>query len=291
MKNLEKCILCSSSMEDIFEYHDYIYSRCLVCSLVSTYPIPDEKAIIAHYKERNSGGNYELYQDYKDKYSNVYKGYADQINKYLIKFSNPNLSGKKILDIGCLTGDFLEIMDERGATPYGVELQKEAVEIANKKFPGRIFQADIFSNDFPNMTFDIISVLGVIEHVVDPDKLLQRSYELLNPGGLIILQTPDSSSFLAKLMGKYWFCYEPIEHIHLFSKNSINLVLENLFLKNIVVKQHWKTLPINYIFLQLKNFGTEFYNFFKPLENIFKKIELSVPFYIGEMLIIAKKPD
>ena len=98
---------------------------------------------------------------------------------------------------------------------------------------------DVFSNDFPNMTFDIISVLGVIEHVVDPGKLLQRSYELLNPGGIIILQTPDSSSYLAKLMGKYWFCYEPIEHIHLFSKNSIKLVLENLLFNNIVLQSNY----------------------------------------------------
>ena len=54
-----------------------------------------------------------------------------------------NIYGKKILNIGCLTGELLRIFKEKGAEFYELELKKKAVIIANESLPSCAFQADL----------------------------------------------------------------------------------------------------------------------------------------------------
>ena len=289
MKNLPNCIYCNNEMVHIFDYMSYGYVKCDKCEIVSTDPIPSKKIIEKHYLKKFETGNYSLIREYSSEYMNIYEGFADKIEKHLEEKSQ-FLSNKKVLDIGCFTGDFLDAISRRGADVYGLELQQEAIEIANKKFPSKVFKADVFSNDFPDLKYDIITLFGLIEHVVDPIKLLNRANQLLNPGGIIVLQTPNSSSLFATIMKKYWFCYAPVEHIHVFSKKSMDQILKGMSFKNINISQHWKKLPIAYIFSQLQNFGPEFAKILRPFKFILEKIKLSFPLYAGEMFIIADKP-
>jgi 2-polyprenyl-3-methyl-5-hydroxy-6-metoxy-1,4-benzoquinol methylase len=277
-------------MDYLFEYQHYSYYKCNDCDTVSTHPIPSKDVIENHYSKKFQGGNYSLIREYSTQYMRVYNGFCDLIEKKLAS-KGQNLNGKKVLDIGCFTGEFLQVIDSKGGDVFGLELQPDAVEIANSKFPGRIFKADVFSNDFPTIKYDIITMFGLIEHVVDPIRLLKQANELLNPGGLIVIQTPDSSSMIARIMGKFWFCYAPIEHIHIFSRKSIIHILSNMDNQNIEIKQHWKILPIAYVFNQFQNFGPEFEKMLKPLKFILNKLKIPLPFYGGEMIVTAFKQE
>jgi 2-polyprenyl-3-methyl-5-hydroxy-6-metoxy-1,4-benzoquinol methylase len=197
-----------------------------------------------------------------------------------------------VLDVGCFTGEFLQILKTRGADVYGLELQSRAVEIANRKLDGRVFQADIDQANFPEMSFDLISLLGVIEHVVEPLRLLSRAQELLSPGGLLLIQTPNSGSLLARSMRGLWPPYAPVEHIHLFSRQSLTVALRKLGFAEIIYEAHRKKLPIDYVFNMLQNYGPEFHRLFKPVYTRLSKrlTQLSLTFYVGEMLVIAHKP-
>jgi SAM-dependent methyltransferase len=193
----------------------------------------------------------------------------------------------KVLDIGCFTGDFLQILHENGADVYGVELQTQAVAIANQKLSGRVIQADVYGNDYPQIEFDFIPMLGVIEHVIDPIKLLDRATELLASKGWLMIQTPNSNSFLARILQKYWPPYAPVEHIHLFSRKSLELSLTERGYETVVFMPHWKRLPISYIYNMLRNFGSEFYCLTSPLYKIMPNFikNIVLPFYVGEMII------
>jgi len=286
-----KCIICNRTQKYLFTYHkSFFYYICTSCVLVSTYPLPTVKMIKEHYKEKFRQGNYQLLREYSDQYKKVYENFAAELERALID-KKINFGELKVLDIGCFTGEFLEILQRKGADVYGIELQKEAVEIANKKLGGRVYKADIMDNEFPNMNFDIISLLGLIEHVTDPIRLLKKCSDLLKKNGIIFIQTPNSGSLFARIMRKYWPPYTPIEHIHLFSRSSLESVLKKEQFTNITFKQSWKKLPIGYVFDMLQNFGPEFYRIVKPFARIVHKIgkNISLPFYIGEMIIIAKK--
>ena len=252
----KECLVCGQELKLKFKNKEFYYYTCPSCGFLSTFPLPESTSLEKYYSRRFEDSNYLLALQHMKYYIGVYKGFVENL-KHRLHSYGLSLHGLKILDIGCFTGELIGLLKEKGADVYGVELQEKAVEIANKKLPGRIFKTDIFNNNFPQMKFDVVTLIGVIEHVIDPIKLLRRSVEILNPGGILMLQTPDSNSFVAKLLGKYWPPYAPVEHIHLFSRKSLEKELYELGLVRLSFKSHWKKLPLVYTYNILKTFVNE----------------------------------
>lgn len=287
-----KCLVCKTILFYQFTYQKkYNYYKCLRCGLFSTYPLPDRQTIKKHYKNRFQKGNYDLLRKYSKQYKRIYQNFTDEIEKTLLLKNKNQLRGLKVLDIGCFIGEFLELMKEKGAQVYGFELQKEAVKIANEKLHGRAYRIDVMNDKFPEQKFDIVTMIGLIEHVTNPIKLIKKCKKILKKDGLIFIQTPNTDSLFAKFMGKYWPPYSPVEHIHLFSRQSLEKVLRTNGFQHIQFKQSWKKLPIGYVYNMLKNFGPEFYVITKPFNFIINTVlkDFSFPFYIGEMIITAQK--
>lgn len=284
------CIVCGKITKKIFSYTNFNYYRCPRCHHVTTLPYPSEKDMEMHYAKKFQKGNYQLLHTFKDQYNDIYAGMISVLEKQLEK-DGKTLKGMKILDVGCFTGELLLLLQKKGADVYGLELQKDAVKIAQKVLGKRVVQADVMNDPFPKKQFDIITLLGVVEHVTDPMKLLQKSQKLLKKNGYVLIQTPNSASFLANLLGKYWPPFAPVEHIHVFGKQSIQLALKKNGFSLAHFQAHWKKLPIQYVYGMLENFGPEIRTLLKPFHIIFTNIPHSValPFYVGEMLLIAKK--
>ena len=287
---VDKCIVCSGKYQSIFTYTGFDYWRCSSCGLVATSPIPSAEKIEDYYRQTFQDGNYALLMQNPLQYEKVYAEFVDVLRN-ILTIEGRRFKGIDILDIGCFTGDMLVLLKQEGANVSGLELQKEAVEIANRKLPGCIYQADVFGDKFPQVQFDIITLTGVIEHVIDPMKLLYRIFAQLKPGGIFLMQTPNSGSFLAKLMGKYWPPYTPIQHIYIFTINSLHQSLNNVGFARIKPTWHWKSLPISYIYNNLKTFGPEFQRILAPIYRLFpdKLKNLALPFYIGETIVTARK--
>ena len=290
------CITCQSKMNKMFGCHSFYYFRCPACRHVMTLPYPTMAQIQEHYSLAFEGGNYNTARKHADVYMSAMNNFVKLIKKYLER-QGRSLNNLTVLDVGCFTGEFLDCMHQQGADVYGIEYQQQAAEIANQKLPGKIIRADILNDSFslPISEFDIITLLGIVEHVIDPLRLIQRVIPWLKQDGLLIIQTPNSSSFLARIMGKYWPPYTPVEHIHLFSIKSLKEMLKRTGFENIHFKAHWKTLSISYVFSMLKTFSPKFHKSSKPFFNILPKFitEIKMPFYIGEIVLFAsiKKED
>lgn len=170
------------------------YLRCGSCGLLTSDPIPTSQQIEDHYRTTFHTGNYETLRRYALQYRHVYEEMANWVAPK---------QGEGMLDVGCLTGN-----------AYGLELQAEAVQIAQERMPGRIFQADVQGSTFPPGPYDAIAMMGLIEHVVDPQNFIRRAGSMLAPNGRLLLQIPDASSVLARTMRSHWPPLAPIEHIH-----------------------------------------------------------------------------
>ena len=180
-------------------------------SCKSTYPLPSKLDIKNHYKKEFKNGNYKFLRQYSSQYKKVYLGFLKELNKYL-KTKNRSLKGLKRLDVeGCFTGEFLLLASKEGADVYGIELQKDAVEIAKKKTGGNIINQDVSKNPFGFQKFDIITMFGLIEHVEDPQLLIKNASKMLRKNGILRIQTPNSGSDIAKITKKYWPPYTPID--------------------------------------------------------------------------------
>jgi 2-polyprenyl-3-methyl-5-hydroxy-6-metoxy-1,4-benzoquinol methylase len=272
----------------VFARGEYEYVRCCKCGTLSTNPIPDAKAIAAHYAARQK--NYDVLLSHRAEVSRgVYCRFVDLLRSVLME-QNRTLDGMSVLDVGCFTGDFLGLMSERNASVWGVELQADACAIASKRFPGRIVNGDIAQANFVEHSFDIVSLLGVIEHVADPLALLKQAGRLLREGGILLIQTPNSGSILSRCMRGYWPPCAPVEHIHLMSTTGLSRALWRLGFTEIRTNAHIKHLPISYVYDQLGSFGSELRRLFSPIYALLPKSArgMVLPFYGGEMTVVAK---
>ena len=279
------CIVCRASQHEHVRAGVFSYARCERCKLVSSVPLPTEAEIVAHYARKFGDGNYELIRRFAPQYRRVYRQFVEILAR-MVDLRN----GPRVLDVGCFTGDLLVMLRERGADVYGLELQREAVEIAARALPGRIFRADVAGSSFPPGPFDVVVASGLIEHVTDPVALLRRLHDLLRPGGVLLIETPDSGSAPAHVLGRYWPPYAPIEHIHLFSKRSLLRALAGSFV-DVRVRPHWKHLPVEYVYEMMANFGPALRRVVAPLYEVLPGFarRAALPFYVGEMIVTARR--
>jgi len=125
-----KCINCGNKEKLLFTYKNFNYYKCKNCQLVSTLPYPNDQQILNHYANGFKYGNYKFLRNFSDQYKTVYKHLADILEN---SFKDKSFKSKKILDIGCFTGEFLEILQKHGADVYGLEFQPEEIIRKSKK--------------------------------------------------------------------------------------------------------------------------------------------------------------
>ncbi|MGC9054520.1 MAG: glycosyltransferase family protein, partial [Candidatus Hydrogenedens sp.] len=101
---------------------------------------------------------------------------------------------KKVLDIGCATGNFgLAMKRELGVEEVvGIEIVPDIAEIA-KKVLDKVFIGNIEKDDFPfeNDYFDVITCCDVLEHTEHPEKALRNLIRYLKPYGYVIISIPN----------------------------------------------------------------------------------------------------
>ena len=284
------CVACGEPLSMSVRKGSYEYLICRRCGTAAMHPLPGDAEIVEHYRRGFAAGNYELLRRFAGRYEVVYRGFLEMIQQAFAS-QGRSLQGVRLMDVGCFTADFLAIAAEAGCDVIGFELQDEAVAIAQERLPGRVHQIDVHDRGLDGSTYDAICLFGVIEHVRDPIGLLTRCSVLLRPGGWIFLQTPNRTSLPARLLGKYWPPYSPVEHLHLFSQAALVNALAKNGCEVKLVRPHWKRLPVEYVFEMMHHYGPEIRALLKPLYSICPKPlrAAALPFYAGEIVIAAKR--
>lgn len=101
---------------------------------------------------------------------------------------------KKSLDIGCGDGLASLLLSQRGYQVFGVDISQNALALAKRLVPqGNFFLAEKSGKlIFQDEEFDLITCLGVLEHIEDPQILLQECYRTLKKDGTAIFVVPNS---------------------------------------------------------------------------------------------------
>lgn len=98
---------------------------------------------------------------------------------------------RRVLDVGCGSGIFLDMARSRGLQTFGIELNSAAAKQAREK--GHTIFAKLLSDLNIEQTagaFDLITLFQVLEHVPDPVKTLKEAAALLRSGGFISVAVP-----------------------------------------------------------------------------------------------------
>ena len=144
--------------------------------------------------------------------------------------------GLTLLDVGCSNGLFLEAAATYGISGIGIEpeptrvreAQARDVQVRSGSFPGSLHHGE---------TFDIVTFNDVFEHLSDPGQVLRVCEAILNPGGVLVLNLPDSAGVLYSLastlararierpLRRLWQVELPSPHVSYFNRRNLHALV------------------------------------------------------------------
>ena len=128
--------------------------------------------------------------------------------------------GSRVLEIGSGLGHLMGLL-EQSFTTNGLDLNHWAV-VRSKSIVKRttLETASAQALPFPASSFGVVVIKHIIEHLPDPALALREINRVLEPGGVVILATPNLSSLLRRWKGANWIGYLDPTHISLKEPNE-----------------------------------------------------------------------
>lgn len=143
----------------------------------------------------------------------------------LLRLLPPPAAGATLLDIGSAYGFLLEAARRRGYRPTGLEPSRHAADHARRTYGAEVVHGDVESAQLAAGSFDVVTMVDVIEHLGNPAAAMIQIHRWLRPGGQLLILTPDLDSAMARLLGRYWWGFLD-DHIFYFSRRTLRLLLE-----------------------------------------------------------------
>lgn len=210
---------------------------------LETHPQPSEEKLSDYYESEDYISHTDAKRDLFEKGYHFIKGIALKrklklINSFSDVASNDIISEeKKLLDIGCGTGDFLRVAKDNSWTVSGIEPNESARTIANDKTNNSVFDIEQLSK-FETNSFDVITLWHVLEHLPKIESHIEIFESLLKPNGRLVIAVPNYKSYDANYYKNFWAAFDVPRHLWHFSQTSIAKLVAT---KNMVVE---KTEPM-----------------------------------------------
>lgn len=178
------------------------------------------------------------------------------------------VNGKIALDIGCGGGLFLSKLKQEGADVLGIELSDTRAFYAKTKHGIEVVKRTIEDEYWfaHHVTFDIVTLWDVIEHVNYPQATLKSAANMLKSGGILLIDTPCRDAFYHRF-GEftYWlsrgkfptflntmYSAKPFGHKQIFSLAEMKSALETAGLEVIELKRfHELSFPYGFYLKKL----------------------------------------
>jgi 2-polyprenyl-3-methyl-5-hydroxy-6-metoxy-1,4-benzoquinol methylase len=263
--------------------------KCQVCGNVYLNPRPIAAELSTIYPE-----NYYAY-NYETSINPIALKAKESLDRRKVQtwLKSVSISLEKIvfLDVGCGNGRYLKMLHQLGVPKsqlYGIEMSQTGVERLQEEgylcYFGRL---EDVAAELPQQAFELIVLLQVIEHVESPRQTLQLLSKLLSPGGIVILETPNTQSLDFRLFRQgYWGGYHFPRHWNLFDRQTLTQLATQA---NLAVKQvNFLPSPAFWILSLHHAIGDRWQNkalanFFDPLQNL-----MLLSLFTGFDLIRAK---
>ena len=141
----------------------------------------------------------------------------------------------RVLDVGCGDGSFLQALGERDCV--GMDLSLPALRAAKARGV-RGVRATLGDGALRPGTFSLVTAFHFVEHVCPAEPVLAAMRELLAPGGELVLQVPNASSWQAKLIGRRWHGYDVPRHLVDYSEGAFLALLDRCGFDVVAVNHH-----------------------------------------------------
>jgi len=213
-------------------------------SILEDKPTQDELDLYyedLYYQENNATYRHDYSLDELINIKNRIKLKHYVINKLI---NNPT----SLIDIGCGEGWTLDYFCKEGWNVFGVDQSIDGSIRHNKDIVPNIIVGDV--NDptiytkFLAKKFDVVWLDNVLEHILEPDLLLQLCKKIMNKNSILMVEVPNDNTIFQNYLydnkyvqTKYWVKYP--DHINYFNKNSLNIFLKKMGFANLEIFSDW----------------------------------------------------
>src|ERR1700722_11966732 len=231
----QRCVTAHTAVRD-FEHGlpastDFL--ACADCGLLFQAPQPTLEVLLSSYP-----------QDYRPHVSGAGDGLLGSL-----KLLQSRLLGSKyarwlpvdrqaaIADIGCGSGQFLRALELAGYRNL-VGIDRNPRLAASFDGTGIRYRAMELEPEFVlEDRYDTIVMNNVLEHFLDPARVLEQCRRSLAPGGQILVSTPNATSWSHRVFGAYWSGLHAPRHPHVFSPEAMQRLARKLELRDVQVTQ------------------------------------------------------
>lgn len=221
MKKNENIFLSVKDYSVTGESFELLYNEEL--GMLETFPQPLPERIPDYYNSEDYISHTDSKRNLIENVYHIVKSISIKRKLRLIKRISTN--GKRLLDFGCGTGDFLVVAKNKGWKVVGIEPNEKARKIANVKTEGAVFETEQISN-FETNVFDVITLWHVFEHLPNLEEQIISFKKLLKPDGVLIIAVPNYRSYDAGYYKEFWAAYDVPRHLWHFSKSSISKLFD-----------------------------------------------------------------
>ncbi|MEO7834866.1 MAG: class I SAM-dependent methyltransferase [Ginsengibacter sp.] len=206
---------CKEEKTLLFEKNGYPIYECTKCKLRFSKLEDTSDHLTNVYSDDYffaGGSGYPNYLEEKKQLYNSGIRYA----KIISRFTTPG----KVLDVGCAAGFYLKGFEKSGWKCVGIEPNDTIASYGRNELNLNIVTGDLESFQTEEK-FDLVNLIEVIGHFYDLSKAMSKVQDLVNKEGLVLVESWDHSSKIARFFGKSWHAYCPPSVITWFSGKTL----------------------------------------------------------------------
>src|SRR5258708_8815297 len=218
-ESMPHCPLCGESTRNCMRLPHTEVRKCLnpSCALMFAFPQLDDLALGAAYQK--------FYYPAPDTGIAAYENTPEQILRQTFDKAEAELgplAGKSMLDLGCGVGVLCKVASEYGIRAVGIEADANAREKACESVGLKTYASlGELREAHPYSKFDMVTMWDVIEHLREPWKELEDLSDALQPGGWLMLSTPNAASLRARVERERWENMVNPTHFYYFTPKSL----------------------------------------------------------------------
>jgi len=206
---------CSQKKTLLFIKNGYPIMECKKCARRFAVIRDPEKHLSQVYSDEYFFEGNDGYPNYLEEKDILFQ-YGLNYAKIVEKYTKPG----KVLDVGCAAGFIMKGFESKGWESFGVEPNNTIASYGKNELHLNIHTGSFESFDTLNK-FDLIAMIQVIGHFYDIDKALKNISQLSEHHGLVLVESWNMDSFIARIFGKNWHEYSPPSVINWFSEVSL----------------------------------------------------------------------
>lgn len=277
------CPACAGTdFSPLFEKKERRFWRCGTCGLERIDPAPTLQDLEAYYNTSYASGLYSLFLREAEMKRLTAEHRLARIRRFV--------SNGRWLDVGCANGALVKAARAAGYEAEGIDLSSVAVDAGRSE--GLPLSVCTLEDWNPSYRYRTITGFDILEHVLDPLGFAKNVARLLEPGGVAVIAVPNTRSVFARVMGKSWWFYIPEEHLTYFQPDSIGRLYRRAGLEPVHSGRATKPLTLSYGLTQFKEYNPLIYRTLKTASYVLpqRAMDAILPFYIGEMMSVARRP-